>query len=99
MKSMPYPYWRKHGSYCPGDITLQTVPDLEGYPERLRKKKYVTVEMTDDGPRYHAKRMSSLRKVRRAASRYGLVGVCEAVGMYMVWSLTALYDDPGARQV
>jgi len=45
---------RKHGSYCPGDITLQTVPDLKAILEGLRKKKYVTVEMTDDGPRYHA---------------------------------------------
>lgn len=45
---------KKHGSYCPGDLTLHTVPDLKDILEGLRKKRRVTVEMTDDGPRYHA---------------------------------------------
>lgn len=40
----------KHGSYCPpGDF-----PKLSRLLDSLVKKKRATVEMTDDGPRYHA---------------------------------------------
>lgn len=41
---------RKHESYCPpGDF-----PKLRRLLDSLVKLRYATVEMTDDGPRYHA---------------------------------------------
>ncbi len=46
----------KMGSYCPGD-SLQTGPYQVMFHMALAslvKKKRATVEMTDDGPRYHA---------------------------------------------
>ena len=40
----------KHGSYCPP----ADFPKLSRLLDSLVKKKRATVEMTDDGPRYHA---------------------------------------------
>jgi hypothetical protein len=42
----------KHGGFCPGlDVRL---PLLTYVLDSLVKKKRATVELTDDGPRYHA---------------------------------------------
>ncbi len=47
----------KHGSYCPsvsefnyGDMERRVIATMDS----LVRKKRATVEMTDDGPRYHA---------------------------------------------
>lgn len=41
-----------HGSFCPPNS--YAFPKLTAVLDSLVKKKRATVEMTDDGPRYHA---------------------------------------------
>lgn len=50
---------RKFRSYCPGDASPGTIrhslqDQFVSLLQSLVRKKYAIVEMTDDGPRYHA---------------------------------------------
>jgi len=46
---------RKYGSWCPGrGMSEGAAAKVVAALDTLVKKKRATVEMTDDGPRYHA---------------------------------------------
>ncbi len=44
----------KHGSWCPGERVWINHSSAIAVLDSLVKKKRATVEMTQDGPRYHA---------------------------------------------